>query len=263
MTAAEILAQAREERDTANAQREREWHRANEAEKARDAALAELSQARAERDMAKSEHVRLKNSLADAYEAKDRAWSACTRVEQERDAAVKRAEACESKYGRAVAALRELREWWTNDGNEQLPWIENADAILADASSTQAANAWRAQQEERRKLRRFIQQHMHDDHCECGFCVDARDTLAEIDARKAGDKCPTCHYAECVCPWRDAPVDAWRAQQEERAELEAVYQAVIAYRAGTPGAFVKLREACFTAAAKVDAQRAGGKDGAK
>lgn len=101
MTAAELLAQARAERDAANTQREREWHRANEAERARDVALAERDQARAERD---EQHARAEYLLLDRDLTEERRKL----VREERDAAVKRAEAAEGQRDETCRDLRDV-----------------------------------------------------------------------------------------------------------------------------------------------------------
>ena len=92
MTAEELLAQARAERDAANVQREREWHRANEAERARDAALAERDQARAERDDAQLESALARDQMLSSERARDAALVERDQARAERDEQAARAE---------------------------------------------------------------------------------------------------------------------------------------------------------------------------
>jgi chromosome segregation ATPase len=130
--------------------------------KARDAALMKLSQVRAE-----LEHMRAVNAelVADHVAVENE-------ITEERDKANARAEAAEAEnarllrnagtataseievrtaYGRAVAALHRAKDhvWLPMDIDRGLE--AEIDALLSDATATQAADAWRAQQEEIRR----------------------------------------------------------------------------------------------------------------
>jgi len=177
------LMSACDERDAAEKSRDFERERANEglvqkhdAEKARDAALAELGQVRAE--LAQHEHCDVNaDTVGMIREVTNAAGhggvpfliDAVRNVVIERDAAVKRAEALREEN----ASLRKVQNVMEKDMNSALlvsaqsaqllkeivnhfEWAEDhksaellrrADAILADATATPAADAWRAQRE--------------------------------------------------------------------------------------------------------------------
>lgn len=197
----------------------------------RDAALAELSQVRAELDTRK---VAMKRQADDLRAIQVALGSSATMpgdsttLAKDVDAAVKRAEALSEENarlkrevddevallcdwqknfdnsqalrGRAVAALRAIdgciawsdttQEWYLIGKLRTLPALREVRAILADATAIQAADAWRAQQEERADLAALIpfvrlaavgcltvQQ-----QCE------AYEALAKVDARRGGGR---------------------------------------------------------------------------
>jgi len=156
----------------------------------RDAALAELSQVRAE----------LQNMTRATRKQAAHHHRRQTKMAAERDAAGKQAEALSEEnarlkaqheewkredlawrderaalLGRAVTALQEARTYLLSGVGSTAGVFAAINAILADATATQAADAWRAQQEERAE-------HSDCDNDDCQKChhVDA----LKIDARR-------------------------------------------------------------------------------
>ena len=163
------------------------------AEDARDAALAELGQVRAEREIEKKNtdavYDEVYRALTKVQGERDAAVKRAealreenARLEYERnklreysDEYLRRCDVLSALLGRAVAALRKApplleegvsiadaltsaangyHDLKARHGAEVSSALDTIDAILADTTATQAADAWRAQQKERAELLR-------------------------------------------------------------------------------------------------------------
>jgi len=229
----------------------------------RDTALAELSQVRAELDEARKIAGNAGHKLALEEAERDHA-------RQERDTAVKRAEALSEENAR----LKDAHHRVSNVLDEAKHEAGRPAQPLANYIKDQRALLGRAVV--------ALQEARETAKCDCKVTCQVCDGQGSIRAAIDHDTCRSCNGTSKVNRWGVLPhtsclvaridtiladatatqaVDAWRAQQEERAELEAAAKDVRdVFSLGGPtwpGEGKVLRRLCV-AIAKVDARRVGG-----
>jgi chromosome segregation ATPase len=193
-----------------------------DAEKALDAALADLSQARAELDENHDIQCELLKQANDMRDERDAAVKRAEAAEQENET-VKSVNGClrgeirglrsdndraQALLGRAVSILKSTH--W-----DRAPFpigvAEQAIDLLADPTATQAADAWRAQREERaeliQKVRTLREWIGAEGQPRVAIELARKLTdefLAKVDARWAGGKAPAPKCSLLDVPYVDS-----------------------------------------------------------